>query len=352
MSREKLSRLGFRLRVMIADPVKGFQISLLLVVILIVIGTIGYLLLERMSVVDAFYMTIITITTVGFGEVHTLSAVGRIFTSLLIFLGVGIVTIAISNVAGVILGPHLWLAIRERRMEETIKLISDHYIVCGYGRMGQQIARDLQARKQAFVVIERSPEMRQLLLEDNLPHIIGDGTLESTLEKAGIERAQGLVCALNSDSDNVMTVLTARELNPSLFIVARAVTPSTETKLRRAGADRVVSPYNIGGHRMALALLRPAIHDFMNYLFHIGDDLNMDIGQISIKSGSPLVGQSIAQLDLRRKRNVNILAVQKPTSEFAINPNAQYVIEPGDVLIVIGPTDTVYRIEDELDEAE
>ncbi len=349
MIRERFSRLGYRLRVMIADPVNGVQISILMVLILIAIGTVGFMLLEQMTAVDAFYMTIITITTVGFGEVHTLSEVGRVFTSILIFLGVATVTIAVSNGASVILGPHLWLAIRERKMEETLKLIKNHYIICGYGRMGQQIARDLQARKEEFVVVENLPDMRQLLLESNLPHIIGDGTQEITLQNAGIKRAKGLVCALNTDSDNVMTVLTARELNAGLFIVARAVTPNVETKLRRAGADRVVSPYQIGGHRMALALLRPAIHDFMNYLFHVGDNLNMDIGQIDIEPESPLIGKSIAQINLRRTQNVNILAIQKPGGEFAINPNANYIIQSGDVLIVIGPTETIYRIEDELD---
>ncbi|MBZ0297650.1 MAG: potassium channel protein [Anaerolineae bacterium] len=341
-----------RLRIALSDPVRGFQLSLVLLALLVGCGTLGYMLLEGMPGIDAFYMTIITISTVGFGEVRPLSDAGRIFTSLLILVGLAMVTTAISNAVGIIMGPRLWLAIRERRMEETLKTIENHYIVCGYGRMGRQIVRDLQERREPCVVIELEPEAREELLEQNIPHIIGDGTQDEALYEAGVERAAGLVSALNSDADNVLTVLSAREINPKLFIVARAASGAAESKLRRAGANRVVSPYQIGGHRMALALIRPAVHDFMNRVFSVGDDMDMDIGQVSIKEGSILAGQTIAQTHLRHQRNVTILAIQKPDGELIINPGTQHMIEPGETLIVIGPPKAIYRIEDELDMSE
>ena len=347
-----LASLNRQLGNWLADPIRGLEISLLMLLLLLTGGTLGYILIEGMSVNDAFYMTIITITTVGFGEVHPLSPGGRIFTSLLIVSGVATATAGVSNIAGIILGSRLWLSIRERRMEEMIEKLEKHYIVCGYGRMGQQIVRDLQNRHQVFIVIEQDEALREELLESNIMHIIGDGTQDETLEEARISHAVGFVAALNSDADNIMTVLSAREINPSLFIVARAAEASSESKLRRAGANRVVSPYLIGGHRMALAMLRPVVHDFMNKIFHIGDHFDMDIGQVSVVEQSPLVGRTIAQTNLRQTRNVNILAVQKADGEIIINPNAQHLIQPGEVLIVIGPPDAIYQVEADLDSSE
>lgn len=344
-----LSHLSRRIRNMLADPVRGLEISLLLLLALVGGGTLGYMWLEDMEPVDALYMTIITITTVGFGEVTPLSTTGRMFTSVLILMGVAIVTSALSNAASIILGQRLWLSIRERRMEENIANLENHYIVCGYGRMGQRIVRDLQIRKEPFVVIESDDNLREEMLEANVPHIIGDATQDDTLEKARIKHADGLVAALNSDADNVMTVLSAREINPRMFIVARAAEASTESKLRRAGANRVVSPYQIGGHRMAVALLRPAVHDFMDIIFSTGYDTDMDLGQATIEADSNLVGKSIAEADLRRTRNVNILAIQKNNGEIVINPNTHHVIQPGETLIFIGPAQAIFRIEAEFE---
>lgn len=349
MIERALSRLGQRWRGIIADPVRGLQLSLLLVVLLIAIGIVGYMLLEGMTVVEAFYMTIITISTVGFGEVRPLSPGGRVFTSLLILLGLATVTSVVSNAASIILGPRLWKAVRQRTLEKILMKLDKHYIVCGYGRMGQQIVRDLQARDEPFVVIDTSDEIGETLLEQNIPYIIGDATLDETLIEAGIEKAVGLVTVLDSDADNVMTTLTARELNPQLFSVARAVNLVVESRLRRAGANRVVSPYQIGGHRMALALIRPAVHDFMNRIFNVGDDMDVDIGQVSIRDGSPLTGKSIAQADLRRTRKITILGIQDSKGQLIINPTTQHILQPGDTLIVIGPPQAIYRIEDELD---
>lgn len=345
----RFTSLNHYMRNMLADPVRGLQISLLLLALLLLVGSLGYMALEAMAPIDALYMTVITITTVGFGEVHPLSSAGRVFTSLLIFFGVALVTTAVTNIAGIILGPRLWIMIREQRMNDTIATLENHYIVCGYGRMGQQIVRDLKKRKQPFVIIEQAESMREELLESGINFVIGNATLDETLERAGIARASGLVAALNSDSDNVMTVLSAREINPALYIVARAADTQSESKLRRAGADRVVSPYIIGGHRMAVALLRPAVHDFMNQIFHVGDEVNMDIGQVRVATASPLVGKTIAQTNLRQTRNVNILALQHADGKLIVNPPTQQLIQPGDVLIVIGQPDAIFQTEADLD---
>lgn len=345
----RFTALNRTLRNMLADPVRGLEISLLMLLGLLLIGSLGYMLIEGMNPVDALYMTVITITTVGFGEVRPLSALGRVFTSLLIFLGVAVVTTAITNIASIILGPRLWLMIREQRMNDTIATLENHFIICGYGRMGQQIARDLHKRKQPFVIIEQDEDVSEELLELDVNFILGNATDDDTLERAGIRKASGLVAALNSDSDNVMTVLSAREINPTLYIVARAAETQSESKLRRAGANRVVSPYIIGGHRMAVALLRPAVHDFMDHIFHVGEEVTMDIGQVRVATTSPLAGKTVAQTNLRQSRNVNILALQHGDGKLLVNPSTQQIIQPGDILIVIGPQEAIFQIEAELD---
>lgn len=329
------------------DPVRGFQISILTLIVIIALATGVYMLLERMSLTDALYMTLITISTVGFGEVQPLSATGRAFTMLLILLGVGVVTTTISNAIGIVLGPRLWLSIRQRTMERLLMNIEDHYVVCGYGRMGQQIIEDLVARGESYVLIEADPDLQSELLEENIPFVIGDATLDETLIEAGIERARGLVAAVDSDSDNVMIVLTARGLNPKLFIVARVTSGENENKLRRAGANRVVSPYQIGGHRIALALLRPAVSDFLDKIFSFHEDIEMEIGQIYLRAGSRLAGQTVASCDLRSVHNVSILAIQKPNGEVIVTPNPAQALEVGATLIIIGPPETIYELEKE-----
>lgn len=321
------------------------RLSLLSLVLLVAFGTVVYMLLERMNFVDALYMTIITITTVGFGEVAPLSPAGRMFTAILIMLGVGAATSAISNAVSIALGPRLWHSIRKRNMERLLMDIKDHYIVCGYGRMGRQVIGDLQNRNEPFVLIDMRPEIETLCLEQGIPCVIGDATRDETLHEAGVERARGLVAALDTDPDNVMTVLTARELNPKLFIVARVSQSESESKLRRAGANRVVSPYQIGGHRIALALLRPAVNDFMDSIFHFERGLDVDIGQLYVRDDSDLAGKTVATSGLRAHHNVNILAIQKPNKEIIITPDIHNVLTAGVTLIIIGPPENIYTLE-------
>lgn len=332
--------LGQRLK----DPIRQFELSLALLGLLVGVGTLGYAVLEGMNWIDALYMTVITLTTVGFGEVHPLSPAGRLFTTGLIVLGVGAVAWALRNAVGVILGADLWLSVRKRRMRETIDKLEGHYLVCGYGRMGRQIVRDLTSRREPFVVIDLSEEKANELLEAGIPHVLGDATQEEILQEAGVERAAGVVTALDTDADTVLSVLTARGMNPNLLIVARAAADSSMSKLHRAGADRVVSPYITGGHRMALSLLRPVVHDFLNHIF--GESLEIDIGQITVSEGSTLAGQTLARCDLRRVWNLTVIAIRREDGTFDMSPSAEHQIEVGETLIVIGPGDAIYSLEE------
>jgi voltage-gated potassium channel len=326
--RPALEGLIQRVRSELAEPVRQLQLSLLLLVGLVVLGTVGYVILADATVVRAFFMTVITLATVGFEEVVDLDS-----------------NQLISNAAEVMLGQTFWISVQRRRNRDMVEDLRDHYIICGYGRLGRQILRDLRARGEQFVVVDWKTELEEELLADEVRHLIGDATNEDTLRSAGIVRARGIVAALDSDAQNVLTVLTARELNPGLLIIARAGTESVESKLLRAGADRVVTPSSIGGHRLALALLRPAVHDFFGRIFTLGTEPDVDVGQITVPEESPFAGQTIESCDLRRIRNVSILAIRRPDGAFDLNPGAQRRIETGETLIFIGPAEAVYDLE-------
>ncbi|MCB0711107.1 MAG: potassium channel protein [Ignavibacteriae bacterium] len=321
---------------------RRFQISLLMLLMLVAGGTLGYILLEGMQGIDALYMTIITITTVGFGEVRQLSPEGRIFTILLIILGVGVGAWAIRNGVEIVLGDTLWHSVQQKKMNKIIKELSGHYIICGYGRIGRQIARDMALRNEPFVVIDQNSERIEWVREKNMLYVLGDATHDEMLIEAGIERAGGLVAALNSDADNVLAVLTARGLNPNLQIVARAGDETVENKLRRAGADRVVSPYAIGGHRLALAMLQPAVHDFFNRVFNV-EQADVDIGEIPVLTSSPLKGKTIAECDLRNSWGLIVIGIRKTDGTFNISPDARHPVEEGETLIVIGPPELIFN---------
>lgn len=335
-----------RVRHSLSEPVRQLQLSLLLLVALVGIGTVGYtLLVPEYGLLDALYMTVITITTVGFGEVRPLTDSARVFTIFLIISGVGTGAWAASNAVEVILGQTFWISVQRRRIMDMTRQISDHYIVCGWGRLGRQISRDLEARGEPCVVIDSAANLEAELLEERIPHIIADATHEDTLREAGVERARGLVAALDSDANNVLAVLTARDLNPRLLIVARANSETSESRLRRAGANRVVTPESIGGHRLALALLRPAVHDFFGRIFSFGPGNEVDVGQITVSAASPFAGQTISRCDLRQVRNVSILAIRGDDGHFDLTPDAKRVIRAGETLIVIGPAQAIYELE-------
>lgn len=306
------------------------------------IGTLGYRLIEGVSWLDAFYMTCITVSTVGFREVHELSAVGKLFTVALIVAGLGTVVVA----AGQIGQDMIALTARryKERMEKQVEALSGHYILCGYGRMGRVIARHLQSERVPFVVVDHTPELVEAIREDKLLAIEGDATSDETLERAGVRRAKGLVTVLSKDAENVFVVLTASQLNPSLYILARANNDDAIPKLIRAGANAVINPYESAGARIAQTLLRPAVTDFMQVVTS-REGLDILVEQIEIQPESRLAGRTLRESNLRQVANAMVVAIRKGRSgEMLFNPESSALMEAGDTLIAIASKQALDRL--------
>ena len=312
---------------------KRLIFSAVLIALIIAFGVTGYMGIEGWDLLDSLYMTIITLTTVGYREVHDLSSVGRLFTIFLIIGGVGTVFYALSTGAKLVLEGELQELFGRRRLEKRIKELKDHYIICGYGRMGRIIGRELKGKNMNFAVIEKNLDKLQekeavLLLE-------GDATEDEVLRDAGIERARGLISVLPTDAENLFVVLSARGLNPGLLIVARAGEEGSEQKLLRAGADRVISPYHIGGLRIAHTVLKPAVVDFIEFATKSGNiDLQME--EIAIGENSGLVGLSLDECGFGRELGIIIVAIRRSTGEMKFNPTFRSTIKAGDTLIALG----------------
>lgn len=284
---------------------------------IILAGTAGYMLLERWSFLDAIFMTVITITTVGFQEVHPLSARGQVFTIFLIIGGVGGALYSLTGIIEYVVEGHFSTTIWRRRMKSKIAELREHYILCGFGRVGQSIARTFQREGVAFVVIDSGPGAIANAESEGHLYIQGDATTDEVLKEAGIDKARGLVAALGTDVDNTYVTLSARELRPELLITARASGEKAIHKLERAGANHVVAPHTIGGRRMAMETLRPSVVDFIDTLTRIpGKEIQME--SITASPGSPLVGLTVEALSQRS--GAAVLAIQKKTDEFLPNP--------------------------------
>jgi voltage-gated potassium channel len=325
---EKLKR-----RLIFALSLIGFVVSF---------GTIGYIVIEGWSFLDSLYMTVTTLTTVGYKEVKELSSVGRWFTIILIIGGVGTMLYALSTGAKFIIEGEIQELVGRRRLEKKIKELKDHYIICGYGRMGRIIARELKSERVKFIVIEKNPIVHE---KEEAFVIIGDATEDELLKEVGIERAKGLMSVLPTDAENLYVVLSAKGLNPNLFIVARAGEEGSEQKLIRAGADRVISPYHIGGLRIAHTVLKPAVVDFIELATKSGNiDLQME--EIPIPESSGITGLSLDQCGIGRELGVIIVAIKKPTGEMKFNPTFRTLIEPGDTLIALGEVSKLKELEE------
>ena len=324
------------------DPVRRFRLTVTMLILLVLGGTFYYWNWEGMTPADSLYMTVIALTTVGFGEPKTLSTEGRLFTVFFISIGVFTVAYAIGGLLDSVLSDELWQSRERKRIRKVVMEIKDHFIICGIGRMGQQVVQELQRRQVPFLIVDSDESEEEGLLNQGLPYVIGDATSDEILERAGVAKAQGLVSALRTDAANIATVLTARGLNHQLFIVARAAVLETESKLKRAGADRVVSPYYVGGRSMAQALLFPAVYDFVTQLAGGGET---EIGQVKVGEMSPLVGQTIGKCDLRRIVGVTILAVLRTDGDLIVNPSGHYELNRGDTLVVLGPVKSILQIE-------
>ncbi len=317
------------------DLRKRIILSVGLIVFVISSGTIGYMLVEKWGFLDSLYMTIITITTVGFKEIHELSQKGQIFTIILIISGAGTVLYALSNGAKFVLEGELQEVFGRQRLEKRLKELKDHYIVCGYGRMGKIIGRELKQEKLPYVVIEKNA----LILDekDDTLALQGDATKDELLKRAGIERAKCLISVLPTDAENLYVVLSARGLNPSLLIVARAGEEGSGRKLLRAGADRVVSPYYIGGLRIAQTVLKPAVVDFIEFATKSGN-IDLQIHEVTIQEGSTLENQTLDECGIGRELGVIIVAIKQKSGEMKFNPTFRTAIQAGDTLIAVGET--------------
>lgn len=315
-------------------------VSIVALATLIVVGVVGYMWIAGMTFIDALYMTVITLTTVGYLEVQPLDTLGRIFTMLLLTSGLGIFLYCIGIIAREVLEGELQRTFGRRRVQRQIDQLSNHFIVCGCGRMGRIVCNELAARPVPFVVIERSPETLQTLDGVSFLSVLGDATEDAVLEQAGIARARGLITVLSSDSDNVYVVLSARELNPKLEIVARAEDTRSERKLLHAGATRVVSPYVIGGHRMANVLLRPGVLDVIDLVTDYRS-LELQIEEIPlVASGTP-----VEDPGLYDRLRILVIALKRANGEMVFKPSGSDHGAPGDRLIVMGEGSALRELE-------
>ncbi len=317
---------------MIDKTVNQIKIAVLLWLMVVVIGTSGYMIIEGWNLFDSIYMTIISITTTGYREVYPLSNTGKVFTLFVIILGVVTIAYIGGRMAQFFVESYVF---RRRRMAKRLKMLQHHYIVCGFGRMGRKICEELAVNQAQFVVIEKDEKETGHLQDLNYIHLEGDATDDEVLLKAGIKQAKGLVAVLPTEAENVFTTLSARVLNPKIFIVSRAVEEETESKLLKAGANRVVKPYEIGGHRMTQVLLRPGVVDFIDIIAR-EKRFDLQIEEIDVKAGSVLVGQTLAQSPIRNKLNIIIVAIFRSDGNVIYNPQSSAVIQDNNKLIVIG----------------
>ncbi|HXT63405.1 MAG TPA: potassium channel protein [Pyrinomonadaceae bacterium] len=308
----------------------------------IVFGTVGFTLIEGWSLGKSLYATVQTLTTVGYGDATPDSAAGRGFAVIIMLIGVGGVALAASTIVQSVVQSELVSALGQRRQSKKMSKLRDHYIVCGSGRVGSHLVRDLQRADQAFVIIENDGPRAAEFSQRGLNVLVGDATLEETLKTAGVERARGLAACLPNDADNVYVVLTARDLNSQLHIVARAAEEEAEAKLVRAGANHVVAPTIIGGHRMAISLTKPAVGEFFDSI--TGSQIGLGFEQVLIHEGSPLVGQMLRETPMRAELDIVIISIRRSNAETIFNPSGETVIESDDILIAIGKVEALSRL--------
>jgi voltage-gated potassium channel len=313
------------------DPFRRVRLGLTVMAFVVLVGTVGYLLFG-FSPLDALYQTVITVTTVGFNSPHTLSAGSKVFTIVLILVGVGTALYTFSAVLEVLIEGHMRELVRRRRMEREIVRMSGHVIVCGWGRVGREVAQFLAGASRDVVVVDRDPSRLETVPH---PWVLGDVSDDETLREAGIDRAAALVAALNTDADNLFVTVAAKSLRQDLQIIARARTESSEAKLKRAGADRVVNPQQLGGDRMASFVTQPHVVDFVDVVMHDGS-LEFRLEELEVPATSSLAGSTIRSTHLRDRTGALVLAIRRPDGVFVTNPSPESVISAGDVLISVG----------------
>ncbi len=312
----------------------------IILLIVIAVGVAGFMLIEHWSLLEAVYMVVTTLFTIGFQEVHPLSSAGRVFTIFIAVVGVGTALYAAGQTMEIIVEGEL-LGYRKRmQMDRQIEELKDHYIICGYGRVGHQVAAEFTVAKIPFIVIDGKADTVRELEPRGVPHLIGDVTSDEVLEEAGIHRAKGLVACSDSDVANVYVTLSARALNPELYIVARAAQQETEKKLTVAGANRVISPYYISGRRMARLVTHPVVSDFFDMVTR-GGKLEFRLHEIPVPDHSSLLDKTLGDAEIRTKTGALVLAIQKADGSFDLQPSAASIIRKGDTLVIIGAQEQI-----------
>jgi voltage-gated potassium channel len=324
--------------------VRRFFVLFSAIVATLTMGTIGFTVIDHYPPFDAFYMTLTTMTTVGYGEIHPLSRAGRIFNSFLIFFGVTTIFIGIGTMTQTVIELELGEFIGKRRNKHMIDKLDNHYIVCGFGRVGRGAAAELKYAGVPFLVVDIRPERAEQAMADGMLAVAADSTRDETLRQAGVERARGLVAALASDADNLFVLLSAKALNPRISVAARAAEEGAEEKMRRAGADAVFAPYVITGHRLAQSLLRPHVVQFLDFTTKaIGMDVSLE--QVRVSEKSRAASHTIQELQLGREIGVIVMAIRKNNGVMLFNPAADTAVSAGDYLIVMGQQQNLRALE-------
>lgn len=329
-----------------SSPFQKLRLAGLAVLFVVIAGTSGLIWLEGMSIFDALYMTVITLSTVGFGEIIQLHDASRMFVMGLIVVGVALGGFTVSILGQFIIEGQFKEIVARRKMDKKIAKLRNHFIVAGYGRVGRQVAEEFSKVKASFVVIEKDLQVTEKLLEDGILYVHGDATDDSILAEAGLQNAATLISTLPEEVHNVYLTLTARHLNSKLNIIARADFEEGERKLMRAGADHVVVPHVIGGMRMAMATLRPNVVDFMQ-IASVGDE-GLTLEEILIPAGSTLVGKSLLESGLKKEYGVTIIGIKHETDKMVLNPTPSTVLMEKDIMILIGQTEQLNELSREL----
>ena len=326
------------------DTIKHLIVSGFLLFLVALFGTLGYMLIEGWSFEDSLFMTVITLSSVGYGEVHQETSAGRIFTMVLIFVGIGLVVYVTGLAVQFMVEGRLRLILGRRRVDMKIDRLKEHYIVCGYGRIGRVLCKKLGSKPLDIVVIEKNSDLISTLEKDSMLYINGDASEDANLLKAGIMTARGLVAALATDADNVFIVLSARQLNPNIIIYARASGSPSKSKLKVAGADMVESPYDMGAASMAQRILRPTVTNFLDLAFaHKFKEIQME--EIPVAPSSTLVDVMLKDSKIRQKFNLIIIAIKRVDNEMVFNPSFEARIKSGDTLIAVGEEQDLHALE-------
>ncbi|HHL33256.1 MAG TPA: potassium channel protein [Desulfobulbaceae bacterium] len=314
---------------------------------IILCGTFGYMFLEHLSFWDSMYLTIITIATVGYGDLVPVRSGGKVFTIFLLFAGAGLVMYTLSKITEAMVEGSLRRMLERRKMDKKIARLHDHFIICGFGRIGQVISEILEDAGRPFVVIERDPEVLREIDQLGYISVEGEAEEDEILHVAGIEKASGLIAVVSTDADNLFITLTARGLNPSLFILARSSgSKGTRTKLLRAGASKVISPYYIGARRMAQLLLRPTVTDFIDLAMYAGE-LGLKLEEILVSENAVFANKNLMESGIRKRHDIIVVAIKRDAGDMLFNPKPDTMILPRDIMIVLGEADHIIALEKE-----